>query len=146
MNIAFTIWLTNIAVFCIHLLSKIDENWSDGDSRFLLINIISGVISFVICVVLHFKKIHNWTWSGIFTTAFYLVIFGFVVWGFVADSTVETPHTEAKTSSFVDDSCGDKYYCKEMSSCREAIHYLRNCGLSRLDGDNDGIPCETICY
>lgn len=41
--------------------------------------------------------------------------------------------------------CGGKRYCKEMSSCEEAKFYLTQCGLSRLDGDGDGSPCETIC-
>lgn len=41
--------------------------------------------------------------------------------------------------------CGNKYYCGEMSSCAEAQFYYRNCGLSRLDEDNDGIPCEVLC-
>lgn len=41
--------------------------------------------------------------------------------------------------------CGTKYYCKEMDSCEEAIYYFVNCGLTRLDGDGDGIPCESIC-
>jgi hypothetical protein len=42
-------------------------------------------------------------------------------------------------------SCGDKRYCKEMRTCSEAVHYLVDCGLERLDADNDGIPCESIC-
>lgn len=42
-------------------------------------------------------------------------------------------------------SCGTKTLCREMSSCDEARYYLDVCGLSRLDGDNDGIPCESIC-
>jgi transposase len=29
--------------------------------------------------------------------------------------------------------------------CMEARFYLAQCGLSRLDGDRDGIPCESIC-
>ena len=41
--------------------------------------------------------------------------------------------------------CGSKYLCKEMDSCKEAQHYLNECGLSRLDADNDGIPCESLC-
>ena len=41
--------------------------------------------------------------------------------------------------------CGTKTYCREMVSCEEARFYLRSCGLSRLDGDKDGIPCEAIC-
>ncbi len=45
----------------------------------------------------------------------------------------------------VNGNCGTKRYCKEMNSCEEAYHYLRNCGLNRLDGDRDGVPCERIC-
>lgn len=41
--------------------------------------------------------------------------------------------------------CGPKRYCNQMSSCAEAMHYLQECGLSRLDGDGDGVPCESIC-
>ncbi|WP_414719707.1 excalibur calcium-binding domain-containing protein [Tsuneonella suprasediminis] len=42
-------------------------------------------------------------------------------------------------------SCGAAPYCTEMSSCAEAQFYFRQCGVSRLDGDNDGIPCENVC-
>ena len=41
--------------------------------------------------------------------------------------------------------CGSKRYCREMTSCQEAQFYLRSCGLSRLDGDTDGVACETLC-
>jgi len=41
--------------------------------------------------------------------------------------------------------CGSKRTCKQMRSCSEAYHYLKNCGLRRLDRDKDGIPCEKIC-
>ncbi|MCK5896698.1 MAG: endonuclease [Cocleimonas sp.] len=41
--------------------------------------------------------------------------------------------------------CGSKKYCKDMVSCSEAKFYLYNCGLSKLDRDKDGIPCESIC-
>ncbi len=41
--------------------------------------------------------------------------------------------------------CGTKRYCREMTSCKEAQFYLRQCGLTRLDGDKDGVPCEKIC-
>ena len=42
-------------------------------------------------------------------------------------------------------SCGSKRYCTQMSSCAEAQFYFRQCGLSRLDGDRDGVPCERLC-
>ena len=44
-----------------------------------------------------------------------------------------------------DASCGNKRTCKEMASCAEAKYYMSHCGLSRLDRDKDGIPCESIC-
>lgn len=41
--------------------------------------------------------------------------------------------------------CGQKRYCTEMTSCEEALFHLEECGLSRLDGDSDGVPCEALC-
>jgi len=50
--------------------------------------------------------------------------------------------TEVAPANF---QCGSKRYCREMTSCDEARYYLRNCGLSSLDGDREGVPCESIC-
>jgi len=55
---------------------------------------------------------------------------------------VQPEKQQASSSRF---SCGGKRYCREMSSCDEARFYLHHCGLSRLDGDGDGVPCEKIC-
>lgn len=41
--------------------------------------------------------------------------------------------------------CGDKTYCREMSSCAEARFYLESCGATKLDGNRDGKPCEVLC-
>jgi hypothetical protein len=41
--------------------------------------------------------------------------------------------------------CGAKRYCGQMTNCAEAQFYFRQCGLTRLDGDRDGVPCEEIC-
>ena len=41
--------------------------------------------------------------------------------------------------------CGSKPYCRQMNSCEEARAFLNQCGLSRLDGDKDGVPCEALC-
>lgn len=41
--------------------------------------------------------------------------------------------------------CGNKRYCKEMANCQEARYYLSQCGLTGLDRDRDGIPCESLC-
>ena len=33
----------------------------------------------------------------------------------------------------------------ELASCEEAQRYLNESGLSRLDRDNDGVACESLC-
>ena len=45
----------------------------------------------------------------------------------------------------IDASCGPKRYCDQMNSCGEARFYLRDCAVGSLDGDGDGIPCESLC-
>jgi endonuclease YncB( thermonuclease family) len=41
--------------------------------------------------------------------------------------------------------CTGRPRCGDLSSCDEAYFYLRQCGLHRLDGDGDGVPCERLC-
>ena len=41
--------------------------------------------------------------------------------------------------------CGSKRYCRQMNSCEEARAFLSQCGLSRLDGDKDGVHCDILC-
>ena len=41
--------------------------------------------------------------------------------------------------------CGSKRTCGQMTSCAEARFYLETCGLSRLDRNSDGTPCEALC-
>ncbi len=56
--------------------------------------------------------------------------------------------TRTKTRSmpgFYAGRCGEKRTCGQMASCEEAQFYLKECGLTRLDGDNDGMPCEALC-
>jgi endonuclease YncB( thermonuclease family) len=48
----------------------------------------------------------------------------------------------ASTSAY---HCGAKQYCKQMASCEEAMFYLNQCDMSRLDRDGDGKPCENVC-
>ena len=38
-----------------------------------------------------------------------------------------------------------KKTCSKISSCAEARYLLTHCGYKRLDRDQDGIPCESIC-
>lgn len=50
--------------------------------------------------------------------------------------------SESSDSGYV---CGKKTKCYEMSSCQEAKFYFYACGLSRLDRDGNGIPCDARC-
>lgn len=59
------------------------------------------------------------------------------------NSSSSTSSSSSSTSSF--GSCGTKTTCGQMLSCAEAMYYLNSCGVSRLDGNSDGTPCESIC-
>jgi endonuclease YncB( thermonuclease family) len=41
--------------------------------------------------------------------------------------------------------CGTRHRCSELADCAEARFYLERCGVLALDGDRDGIPCESLC-
>jgi micrococcal nuclease len=41
--------------------------------------------------------------------------------------------------------CNCKKTCSQMSSCDEAYYQLNTCGCSVRDGDDDGVPCESVC-
>ncbi|HRD65986.1 MAG TPA: excalibur calcium-binding domain-containing protein [Candidatus Competibacter sp.] len=43
------------------------------------------------------------------------------------------------TSSF---KCDGRTHCSQMTSCEEATFFLRNCPNVKIDGNNDGVPCE----
>jgi predicted negative regulator of RcsB-dependent stress response len=43
------------------------------------------------------------------------------------------------TNSF---SCDGRQHCSQMRSRAEAEYFLRNCPSTKMDGDNDGVPCE----
>jgi hypothetical protein len=39
--------------------------------------------------------------------------------------------------------CDGRTYCSQMTSCAEATFFLKNCPGTKMDGNNDGVPCET---
>ncbi|MBK1616525.1 calcium-binding protein [Rubrivivax gelatinosus] len=53
----------------------------------------------------------------------------------------ETAPVPAATSSRF--SCDGRTYCSQMHSCEEAKFFLDHCPGVKMDGDGDGIPCET---
>lgn len=44
----------------------------------------------------------------------------------------------------VSGSCG-KRICGQMTNCADAKFHLEQCGVSSLDRDGDGVPCESLC-
>jgi predicted negative regulator of RcsB-dependent stress response len=38
--------------------------------------------------------------------------------------------------------CDGRTHCSQMTSCEEATYFLRNCPGVKMDGNNDGVPCE----
>lgn len=39
--------------------------------------------------------------------------------------------------------CDGRVYCSQMRSCEEATFFIEHCPNTKMDGDEDGIPCET---
>lgn len=39
--------------------------------------------------------------------------------------------------------CDGRTHCSQMTSCEEAKFFLSNCPNTEMDGDRDGIPCES---
>ena len=39
--------------------------------------------------------------------------------------------------------CDGRTRCHQMSSCAEARWFIDNCPGTEMDGDHDGVPCES---
>ena len=51
----------------------------------------------------------------------------------------QEPLTQPERVSF---KCDGRQYCSQMTSYEEAKYFRKNCPNTKMDGDNDGIPCE----
>lgn len=38
--------------------------------------------------------------------------------------------------------CDSRKHCSQMRSYDEAKYFIKHCSNTKMDGDNDGIPCE----
>ena len=50
-----------------------------------------------------------------------------------------SPASPAAASGF---RCDGRQYCSQMTSCAEAKHFSAYCPGVKMDGDNNGVPCE----
>jgi len=39
--------------------------------------------------------------------------------------------------------CDGRMHCSQMTSCAEAKYFIQNCPNTEMDGDHDGVPCES---
>ena len=51
----------------------------------------------------------------------------------------------AQAVALQDYTCGSKHRCAQMRSCDEARFFITRCGVTSLDMDGDGVPCEKLC-
>jgi cold shock CspA family protein len=47
------------------------------------------------------------------------------------------------SSESLPNSCDGRTICSQMTSCAEATYFIRNCPNTQMDGDGDGVPCES---
>ncbi|HJW47486.1 MAG TPA: excalibur calcium-binding domain-containing protein [Lysobacter sp.] len=38
--------------------------------------------------------------------------------------------------------CDGRTHCSHMTSCAEAKYFVQHCPNTKMDGNNDGVPCE----
>ncbi|RIX43147.1 MAG: DNA-binding protein [Rhodocyclales bacterium GT-UBC] len=60
----------------------------------------------------------------------------------MADLPAERPLSRPERPTGLEYRCDGRIYCAQMTSCAEANWFLKNCPGTKMDGNNDGIPCE----
>lgn len=60
-----------------------------------------------------------------------------------ASSNARYPSTSLSASAASSYSCDGRAHCSQMRSCEEATYFLENCPGTKMDGDYDGVPCES---
>ena len=60
----------------------------------------------------------------------------------VSDSAVPLVKSPVAAAPGREYKCDGRIYCSQMTSCAEAKYFLQNCPGTKMDGNNDGIPCE----
>jgi cold shock CspA family protein len=52
-------------------------------------------------------------------------------------SVISSPEVSSRFS------CDGRTHCSDMTSCAEAKFFIQNCPNTKMDGDGDGVPCES---
>ncbi|WP_230402538.1 excalibur calcium-binding domain-containing protein [Plesiomonas shigelloides] len=81
-------------------------------------------------------------------------LFAFAGWSYFNKNTHQiqndllgTVDTIKSNSTTISDSvesftCDGRQHCSQMNSRAEAEYFIKHCPNTKMDGDNDGIPCE----
>jgi cold shock CspA family protein len=91
------------------------------------------------------KRTHSFPWGHVSTVALIAAI-SIGVYFLYAARVVFTNHEGTAHRAVAAEStfhCDGKKHCSQMSSCEEAKFYLNNCTGTKMDGDSDGVPCES---
>ena len=56
-----------------------------------------------------------------------------------SSAPIDAKSMSHNTPSFT---CDGRQHCSQMNSREEAEFFIKNCPATKMDGDNDGIPCE----
>lgn len=60
-----------------------------------------------------------------------------------ATATAPTRPTTTEAEASTQFSCAGRTHCSQMTSCADASYVLQHCPNTQMDGDGDGVPCET---
>lgn len=85
-----------------------------------------------------------------------IVFIGYAVWSFIkseppalitTDKQVEPAPLKPESATTRPEQstefrCDGRVYCSQMKSRAEAEFFIKNCPGTKMDGDNDGVPCE----
>ena len=83
------------------------------------------------------------TFTALFVVACLLYGYSqFTKYGSFRSSTVLTDPVKPQPFTQNTYRCDGRTYCSQMTSCAEATYFLRNCPGVKMDGNNDGMPCE----
>jgi cold shock CspA family protein len=85
--------------------------------------------------------------GGIITLAA-LAALGAYAYSLYSERPPSTESAATATSEQIDPdpspyACDGRTHCSEMTSCAEATYFIEHCPGTKMDGNGDGIPCES---
>ena len=123
------------------------EKQTNGKSKAINCRI-EGVVALKQTSKKHYAKKKSNVATNLFsiTVVLAIALFGYQKLSSKVDRYSPSSNAEPKiieqispTAAF---SCDGRQYCGQMNSRAEAVYFIQNCPETKMDGDDDGIPCE----